>query len=52
MIIRSPASRRGIPSLVLRDDVILRNQDKGPATEFAAVVLFAGMNVAIALEAR
>ena len=39
-------------TLRLRNQVIFWIQDKGPTTPLAAVVLFAGMNVAVSLEPR
>jgi len=38
--------------LLLRDDMVLRDQDKGSATHFAAVILFAGMDVTISFIPR
>jgi hypothetical protein len=37
-------------ALLLGDHRLFRIENKGPATEFAAVILFAGMNVTIFLE--
>jgi hypothetical protein len=34
-------------ALLLREAMILWHQDKGPATPFAAVIVFAGMNVPV-----
>jgi len=37
-------------ALLLRPHVIFWMQDKGPATPLAAVILFAGMHMAVSLE--
>jgi hypothetical protein len=41
---------RNEAALLLRDHVIFWMQEKGPATPLAAVILFAGMNMAVSLE--